>query len=153
MLAIWKFLLCICIWVQKPAYSLLYIFSNEACPGGTNLPIIISVNGFSLVRHQAIIWTNTGILLIGPLRTNFSEIWIKIQHFSVKQMHLKMSSAKWMSFFLASVCQLTGHWEMWQNLKNMIFKCLIIQNSNFSIPCKLLWGECHRSLLLRNQHY
>ena len=29
-------------------------------------------------RRQAIIWTNTRILLIGPLGTNFSEILIKI---------------------------------------------------------------------------
>ena len=32
-------------------------------------------------RHQAIIWTNAGILLIGPLGTNFSEILIEIQTF------------------------------------------------------------------------
>ena len=29
-------------------------------------------------RRQEIIWTNAGILLIGPLGTNVSEIWIKI---------------------------------------------------------------------------
>ena len=44
-------------------------------------------------RWEAIIWTNAGILLIGPLGTNFSEILIKIQTFSLKKMHLKMSSA------------------------------------------------------------
>ena len=31
-----------------------------------------SDNGLSPGRRQAIIWTNAGILLIGPLRTNFS---------------------------------------------------------------------------------
>ena len=51
-------------------------------------------------RRQAIIWTNAGILLIGPLWTNFSEIWIKIQTLSFKKMHLKMSSAKWRLFRL-----------------------------------------------------
>ena len=30
-------------------------------------------NGLSPDRHQAIIWTNAGLLLIGPLGTNFSE--------------------------------------------------------------------------------
>ena len=34
-------------------------------------------------------------LLIGPLITNFSEIVIKIHHFSLKKIHMKMSSAKW----------------------------------------------------------
>ena len=46
------------------------------------------------LRRQAIIWTNAGLLSIGPLRTNFSEILIKIQQYSLKKMHLKMSSAK-----------------------------------------------------------
>ena len=48
-------------------------------------------------RRQAIIWTNAGILLIGPgpLGTNFSEILIEILTFSFKEMKLKMSSGKW----------------------------------------------------------
>ena len=49
---------------------------------------------------QAIIWTNAGILFIGPSGTNFSEILIGIQTFSFKKMHLKMSSAKWRPFCL-----------------------------------------------------
>ena len=43
-----------------------------------NLTIIGSYNGLSCGRRQAIIWTNAGILLIGPLGTNFSEILIEI---------------------------------------------------------------------------
>ena len=44
-----------------------------------NVVIIIgSDNGLSPGRRQAIIWTNAGILLIGPLGTNFSEILIEI---------------------------------------------------------------------------
>ena len=39
-------------------------------------------NGLSPGRHQAIIWTNAGILLIGRLGTNFSEILIEIHAFS-----------------------------------------------------------------------
>ena len=61
----------------------------------SKLTIIGSDNGLSLDRRQAIIWTNAGILLIGPLGTNFSEISIEIQTFSFKKMHLKMSSGKW----------------------------------------------------------
>ena len=57
-------------------------------------------NGLSPGRRQAIIWTNAGILLIGPWGTNFSEILIGIQAFSFKEMHLKMSSAKWCQFCL-----------------------------------------------------
>ena len=59
-----------------------------------------SDNGLSPGRRQAIIWTNAGILFIGPLGTNFSEILIEIHTFSFKKMHLKMSSGKWWPFCL-----------------------------------------------------
>ena len=62
--------------------------------------IIGSDNGLSPGRRQAIIWTNPGILLIGPLGTNFSEILIGIQTFSFRKMHLKVSSGKWRPFCL-----------------------------------------------------
>ena len=62
--------------------------------------IIGSDNGLSPGRRQAIIWTNAGILLIGPLGTNFSEILIEIYLFSFKKMHLKMSSGNWQPFCL-----------------------------------------------------
>ena len=76
--------------------------STHICVG--KLTIIGSDNGLSPGRRQAIIWTIVGILLIGPLGTNFSEILIGIQNFSFKKMHLKMSSAKWRPFVSASMC-------------------------------------------------
>ena len=66
----------------------------------STLAIIGSDNGLSPGRRQAIILTNAIILLIGPLGTNFSEILIGIQTFSIKKMHLKMSFAKWRPFCL-----------------------------------------------------
>ena len=47
----------------------------------SKLPITGSANGFSPGRRQAIIWTNTGMLLIRTLRTNFSEILSQIHAF------------------------------------------------------------------------
>ena len=67
----------------------------------SKLNIIGSDNGLSPARHQAIIWTNAGILLIGPIGTNFSEISIKIHPFSLKKMHLKMPFGKWRPFCLS----------------------------------------------------
>ena len=61
---------------------------------------IASDNGLSPGRRQAIIWNNAGILLIGPLGTNVSEILIAIQTFSLKKIRLKMSSAKCRPFCL-----------------------------------------------------
>ena len=65
-----------------------------------NLAIIGSDNGLSPGRRQAIIWTNDGILLIGPSETNFNEILIEIQTFPFKIMRLKVSSAKQRPFCL-----------------------------------------------------
>ena len=53
---------------------------THICVG--KLAIVGSDNDLSPGRRQAIIWTNAGILLIGPLRTNFNEILIVIQTFS-----------------------------------------------------------------------
>ena len=66
---------------------------THICVG--KLLIIGSDNGLSPDRRQAIIWTNAALLSIGPLRTYFSENLIKIQQFSLKKLHVKMSSAKW----------------------------------------------------------
>ena len=71
---------------------------THICVG--NLTIIGSNNGLSPGRRHAFIWTNAGILLIGPLGINFSEILIEINTFSFNKMHLKMSSAKWRLFLV-----------------------------------------------------
>ena len=51
----------------------------------SKLTIIGSDNGLLPGWRQAIIWTNAGILLSGPLRTYFSEIWIEILIFLWKK--------------------------------------------------------------------
>ena len=79
---------------------------THMCVG--KLTIIGSDNGLSPGRRQAIIWTNAGILLIGPLGTNFNEILIGIQIFSFKKMHLKMSSVKWRPFCIGLI--VFTHW-------------------------------------------
>ena len=78
------------------------------------LTIIGSDKGLSHSRHQAIIWTNTGILLIGPLGTNLSEILTKIHTFWLKKMHLKISSGKWRPFSLG--LNVLMSWIYWLRL-------------------------------------
>ena len=65
-----------------------------------NVTLIGSHNGLSPGQRQAIIWASAGILLIGPLGSNFNEISIKIHIDSFKKMHLKMLSGKWRPFCL-----------------------------------------------------
>ena len=69
---------------------------THICAG--HLTIIGSDNGLTPGRHQAITWTNAGLLFIGLLGRNFSEILFRIQTFSFKKMHFKMTSAKWRPF-------------------------------------------------------
>ena len=69
----------------------------------SKLTTIGSDNGLSPGWRQAIIWIIAWILLIRPLGTNLSEIWIGIQTFSFKKIHLKMASAKWRPFVSASM--------------------------------------------------
>ena len=45
--------------------------------------------------HYDVIVMNAGLLSIGTLGTNFSEILSEIYTFSFKKLHLKMSSPKW----------------------------------------------------------
>ena len=56
---------------------------------------IVSDNGLSSAWHQAITWINVDMLLIQPVATPFSEVWIKIQPVSIKKMCWKIMSAAW----------------------------------------------------------
>ena len=94
---------------------------THICVG--NLTIIGSDNGLSPGRRQAITWTNVGILLIGPLGTNFSEILIEIHTFSFKKIHLKMSSGKWRPFRLGLiVLTYLPLWTKWPPFRRWQFQ-------------------------------
>ena len=93
---------------------------THICVG--KLIIIGSDNGLSPDRRQAIIWTNAELLSIGPLRTYFSENLIKMQQFSLKKMHVKMSSAKWRLSCLGLNVLITWHDIMYPFTNNDISK-------------------------------
>ena len=106
----------------------------------SKLTITGSDNGLSPDRRQAIIWTNAGMLLIGPLETNFSEILIKILTFSFKKMRLKCRLRNDGHFVLASICKCmcikTKHYTITEHA--MYFGCL-------PVFCDIHW---HRSVLV-----
>ena len=117
-----------------------------------DLTIIGSDNCLSPGRRQAIICTNAWILLIGPLRTNFSEILIEMHAFSFKKIHLKMSSAKWRPFCLvlnvlrdavvfAHPPNINRHFQQWQFPANVRYHrtdlCGLLSHcSSTGIPCR-----------------
>ena len=91
----------------------------------SKLTITVSDNGLWPDRCQAIIWTSAGILLIGPLGTNFSEILIKILAFFFKKMRSKVASAKRQPFCLG-LNVLAIYWgevfrlSSWQSTKTVV---------------------------------
>ena len=97
---------------------------THICVG--KLTIIGPDNGLSPGRRQAIIRTNAVILLIGTLRTNFSEILSEIHTFSFKKMHLKMSSVKWRPFCLGlNVLKCRQLWPQMAIMEQMEFVIVI----------------------------
>ena len=125
----------------------------------SELIIIGSDNGLSPGRRQAIIWANAGILLIGPLGTNFSEIVIELYRFSFKKIHLKMSSGKWRPsclglnvlkhfdgcWFAGKVAHLTLNWTWPKYKKNSVESATIIyvNQSYWTILVLLIpWLSC-----------
>ena len=63
-----------------------------------DLTTIGSNNGLSPGRRLAIIWTIVWLLLVEPLRANFSEVVIEIHTFPLKKIQLEISSVKWHLF-------------------------------------------------------
>ena len=104
----------------------------------SKLTIIGSDNGLSPDRRQAIIWTNSGILLIGPLGTNFSEILIAISTFSFEKMRFKVSSAKQLPFCLGLNVLTQG------SLLVLVVKRLPIKVANPSKIDKFEWFIARR---------
>ena len=75
--------------ISRPNDIYIYIYLNKA--------IIGSDNDLSPVKGQSIILTNADLLTIGTLATSLSEIFMKMQTFSVRKIQFKMS-AKWQPF-------------------------------------------------------
>ena len=106
----------------------------------SKLTINGSDNGLSPDRRQAIIWTNAGLLLTGPLGTNFSGILIEILKFSFKKMRLKVSSAKRRPFcpglnVLSSIRRQFTRLTCWQNVEALISWQLLYFMIRFQINC------------------
>ena len=117
---------------------------------------IVSGNGLSPVRRQAITWTNAGLLSIGLIGINFSEIRIGILSFSLKKMHLKLSSAKmvtilsqerWVNYNLLIIF---FHWKYcagWNHFGSLLVNRPRFTNS-FSIIIQIWWKFCFTLTLI-----
>ena len=112
----------------------------------SNLTSICSDNGLSPGRHQAIIWTNAGILLIRPLGTNLWNI-NRNSYIFTKYMHLKMSSGKRWPFCLRldvlSYRSLSTTQDSSPHVVSYHFQISLI---NLHIKCDLHVGVSHDRL-------
>ena len=83
-------------WFETPSRSLWRHrndYEAEWLTGASvSEPTVCSDNCLSHARCKAIIWTNAGLLFIGLLGTNFSEILIAAQKTSLKKMYLEIST-------------------------------------------------------------
>ena len=86
----------------NPICPMIHYFDIRILNAQSNLHVrlhkCVSKPALAPDRCHAIIWTNAGILLIGPLGTNISEIIIEIHTFTFKKMHFETSSGKWRPF-------------------------------------------------------
>ena len=73
------------------------------------LTIIGSDNSLSHGRRQAIICTNGGMLVIGPLGTNFSELLIEADTSSFKKSIWRCRLENGGHFVSASMCEFGTH--------------------------------------------
>ena len=107
-------------------------------------------DGLSPCRRRVIIWAYARILLIGPLRTNFSEMYI----FSFKKMKLEMSSAKSWPFCLDLNVLREGwrwlHGYVWDWSTNyQVITCLLLQSRIFiyTLVHILIITNCNKKIL------
>ena len=135
---------------RDPGWHLAPLGHNELTHWGrvthigvSILTIIGSDYGLLPERHQAIIWTNAGILLIRTLGTNFSEIISKIHTFSFKKMHLKTLSAKWQPFCLSLNVLMLHDFLMYGGHHMCCFwKWIETKSLNLELPSARINKEC-----------
>ena len=93
-----------CIWKWQPFCSAGKCYSLRPSDAYVCVniyqAIIGSDNGMSTSWHQAFIRISAGVLLIGTLVTNLSDIWTNLCIFFFMKRLLKMSSAKLWPFCL-----------------------------------------------------
>ena len=130
--------------------------------------IIGSGNGLASVQHQAIIWSNVGLLLIGLLGTKFNDIWIMycmqygchfllasmcyslidtVRHTDVENLGYVHWLLGWFAIFWhqLSTAQISSHWltrrpyQLKLNWNMSNYKCLHARKCYLSWKRFLFW--------------
>ena len=87
----WRSYVIFTIWWPRSGVRIYQIVTGVTSDVGVpSTHLVCSDNVFLPRLCQTIIWSNAGILLIGPLGTNFSEISVEFHTFSFMKMWLKI---------------------------------------------------------------
>ena len=149
---------------SQPFWSVLIVLTHwgrvtHICVG--NLTIIGSYNGLSPGWRQAIIWTNTGILSIVPLGTNFTEILIEILFFDSRKCVWKCRLRNGVPFVLASMCSLCPRDTIWRYRTCpalvQVMACCLTAPRHYLNQCWLITNKvswyCGRIVVLFGRRY
>ena len=120
-------------WLKLPmsGYNLYQLIEDEwDIYASLNWVIIGSDNGL-LPRRQAIIWTNTGILLIGSLGTNFVEILIRNSDIFIQQIAFENVVCKMASF--SSRPQRVNHQKVYRQLQGWFMLGNVVTWAKYSL--------------------
>ena len=118
-----------CIGINKP-FTNIYIYykpidGSTGCWGRvTHICVskLTIIDFFVPVRHKAIVWNNAGLVLFGPIKTNYNEIFIGIHIFSFKKSIWKCRLENGIHFVLASVCQHIEAEAKWTPIRRRHFQ-------------------------------
>ena len=83
-------------------------------------------------------------VLIVPLSTNFWKVWLKIENFSEKKIHLNISDVKFRPFWLRPQCVVTELCTLF--LMSRIFSTLLYSECNPLLHSALLAFQCFHTL-------
>ena len=122
-------------WICGPRNAVKFCWVSEGCietlpghvvfvyPSGNIRPQDrVSVYGLSSVWHQAIIWTNAGLLLIVPLERNKFQ-WNSNQNATnyIPKKDFKWLFEKWHHFASVTMCWVVNNCEVWLKITKNIF--------------------------------
>ena len=116
----------------------------------SKLTTIASDNGSSPGRHQAIIWNNAGMLSIGLLWTNFSEILIANSDLFFQENALESVVCEMATILSWPQCDnlITGYWitsKLSCHVQNLVVITLFefgLEQNEVSLEFELWWKNC-----------
>ena len=133
---------CLSLWWQNFSYSSVPLIVARWLMASMNIVVISSGSGLWPVLCQAMTWTSTELLSVGPIETNFIEIAIKIQTFSFQENAFENVVCK-ISIILLTHCGLVlPYGDKWYgSTLAQVMACCLMAPSHYLNQCWLTISE------------